>query len=68
MAANRRSRVGHVSREAYVGGTIALVEEGDSITIDAHRLLIELNVPDGELARRRVKWRQAKSESRLKFG
>jgi len=49
--------VGHVAPEAYVGGTIALVEEGDSITIDAHRLLIELNVDAGELARRRAQWR-----------
>src|SRR5207342_3789692 len=48
--------VGHVAPEAYVGGTIALVEEGDSITIDAHRLLIQLNVDDGELARRRARW------------
>ena len=43
--------VGHVAPEAYVGGTIALVEEGDSITIDAHQLLIQLNVDDAELAR-----------------
>ena len=49
--------VGHVAPEAYVGGTIALVEEGDSITIDAHRLLIQLNVDDAELARRRAAWR-----------
>ncbi len=49
--------VGHVAPEAYVGGTIALVEEGDSITIDAHRLLIQLNVDDGVLARRRAAWR-----------
>ena len=49
--------VGHVAPEAYVGGTIALVEEGDSITIDAHRLLLQLNVDDGELARRRASWR-----------
>ena len=49
--------VGHVAPEAYVGGTIALVEEGDSITIDAHRLLVELNVDAGELARRRAQWR-----------
>ncbi len=49
--------VGHVAPEAYVGGTIALIEEGDSITIDAHRLLIQLNVADDELARRRSKWR-----------
>ena len=49
--------VGHVAPEAYVGGTIALVEEGDSVTIDAHKLLIELNVADDELARRRSRWR-----------
>jgi dihydroxy-acid dehydratase len=49
--------VGHVAPEAYVGGTIALVEEGDSITIDAHRLLIQLNVDDAVLASRRAKWR-----------
>jgi len=50
--------VGHVAPEAFVGGTIALVEEGDSITIDAHRLLIQLNVPDEEIARRRANWKQ----------
>ncbi|HET9046012.1 MAG TPA: dihydroxy-acid dehydratase [Casimicrobiaceae bacterium] len=50
--------VGHVAPEAYVGGTIALVEEGDSITIDAHRLLVQLNVGDDELARRRARWNQ----------
>ncbi len=48
--------VGHVAPEAYVGGTIALVEEGDSITIDAHRRLIELNVGEAEIAARRAKW------------
>ena len=48
--------VGHVAPEAYVGGTIALVEEGDSITIDAHQLLIELNVSEEELAKRRGSW------------
>jgi dihydroxy-acid dehydratase len=49
--------VGHVAPEAYAGGTIALVEEGDSITIDARRLLIQLNVDEAELARRRSRWR-----------
>jgi dihydroxy-acid dehydratase len=49
--------VGHVAPEAYVGGTIALVEEGDSITIDANKLLIQLNVDEAELARRRAAWR-----------
>ena len=50
--------VGHVAPEAYVGGTIALVEEGDSVTIDAHQLLIQLNVPEEEIARRRAAWKQ----------
>ncbi|KWA33908.1 dihydroxy-acid dehydratase [Burkholderia territorii] len=50
--------VGHVAPEAFVGGTIALVQEGDSITIDAHRLLLQLNVDDAELARRRAAWKQ----------
>jgi dihydroxy-acid dehydratase len=49
--------VGHVAPEAYVGGAIALVEEGDSITIDAKRLLVQLNVADEELARRRAGWK-----------
>ncbi|WP_140626276.1 dihydroxy-acid dehydratase [Methylibium rhizosphaerae] len=49
--------VGHVAPEAYEGGTIALVQEGDSITIDAHQLLLQLNVADDELARRRTAWK-----------
>jgi dihydroxy-acid dehydratase len=48
--------VGHVAPEAYAGGTIALVEEADSITIDAHRLLVQLNVDDAVLAKRRAAW------------
>jgi dihydroxy-acid dehydratase len=48
--------VGHVAPEAHEGGTIALVHEGDTITIDAHRLLLQLQVPDDELARRRAAW------------
>ena len=50
--------VGHVAPEAYEGGTIALVQEGDSITIDAHQLLLQLNVDDAELARRRAAWKR----------
>ena len=49
--------VGHVAPEAHAGGNIALVQEGDSITIDAHRLLLRLNVDDAELARRRAAWK-----------
>jgi dihydroxy-acid dehydratase len=48
--------VGHVSPEAYVGGNIALVQEGDSVTIDAHQQLIQVNITDAELAARRAKW------------
>ncbi len=50
--------VGHVAPEAYEGGAIALVQEGDSITIDAHQLLLQLHVSDEELARRRAGWTQ----------
>ena len=49
--------VGHVAPEAAVGGNIALVQEGDSITIDADARLLQLNVPDEELARRRAQWK-----------
>ncbi|BAY75587.1 dihydroxy-acid dehydratase [Nostoc linckia NIES-25] len=48
--------VGHVAPEAAVGGAIALVEEGDSITIDAPARLLQLNISDEELARRRANW------------
>jgi dihydroxy-acid dehydratase len=50
--------VGHVTPEAFDGGTIALVQEGDPVTIDAHQLLIQLNLPDDEIARRRAAWVQ----------
>jgi dihydroxy-acid dehydratase len=50
--------VGHVAPEAFVGGTIALVNEGDSITIDAEARLLQLNVDGSELARRRASWKQ----------
>ena len=49
--------VGHVAPEAAVGGTIALVQENDSITIDARKRLLQLNVSDHELARRRAEWK-----------
>ncbi len=48
--------VGHVAPEAAVGGLIALIHENDAITIDAHRLLLQLNVSDDEIARRRASW------------
>jgi dihydroxy-acid dehydratase len=50
--------VGHVTPEAYQGGAIALVQEGDSIAIDAHTLTIQLNVAAEELARRRAAWKR----------
>jgi dihydroxy-acid dehydratase len=49
--------VGHVAPEAFVGGAIALVKERDSITIDAGKRLIQLNVPAKELAARRKQWK-----------
>jgi dihydroxy-acid dehydratase len=49
--------VGHVAPEAAVGGTIGLVHEGDSITIDAQAHLLEVHVPTDELARRRAAWK-----------
>ena len=49
--------VGHVAPEAAVGGAIALIQEGDSITIDAEARLLQLNVPEAELQRRRAAWR-----------
>ena len=49
--------VGHVAPEAYVGGVIALIREGDSVTIDAHKLLLQLNVDDAEIKARRALWK-----------
>ena len=58
--------VGHVAPEAAVGGTIGLVQEGDSITVDANQLLLQLNVDDAELERRRAAW--TKPEPRYRTG
>jgi dihydroxy-acid dehydratase len=58
--------VGHVAPEAWVGGPIALLREGDSVTIDADSKLLSVNVDDGELAKRRSKW--VKPEPREKRG
>ena len=52
--------VGHVAPEAYAGGNIALVQEGDSITIDAHTLSLQLNVSDAVLGQRRAVWKAPK--------
>ncbi|MFM7732897.1 MAG: dihydroxy-acid dehydratase, partial [Cyanobium sp.] len=58
--------VGHVAPEAAVGGLIALVQEGDSISVDAHQLRIQLNVDEAELERRRAAW--VKPEPRYRTG
>jgi dihydroxy-acid dehydratase len=50
--------VGHVAPEAFAGGLIGLIHEGDSVTIDAHELLIQLNVDDVEIQKRRAAWKQ----------
>ena len=49
--------VGHVAPEAFVGGLIGLVHEGDSVTIDAIQLLIQLNVDEAEIATRKAVWK-----------
>ena len=49
--------VGHVAPEAAVGGLIAFIQEGDSITIDSHQLKLELNVSEAEIAKRKVGWK-----------
>ena len=49
--------VGHVAPEAWVGGAIALVQTGDSITIDGDKKLLTLNIPDAELQARKAKWK-----------
>ena len=58
--------VGHVAPEAAVGGTIGLVQEGDSITVDADQLLLQLNVDEAELEARRSAW--TKPEPRYRNG
>src|SRR6185312_14962476 len=52
--------VGHVAPEAAVGGAIALVQEGDSITIDAPSRLLQLDISDEELEARRANWKPLK--------
>ena len=52
--------VGHVAPEAFEGGPIAMVKEGDTITIDAHKRLIELHISKKEFAARKKKWKQPK--------
>jgi dihydroxy-acid dehydratase len=64
--------VGHVAPEAYVGGPIAFIQEGDSITIDAHKLLLQLNISQEELSNRKAAWKQPAPKYRTgvlaKFG
>ena len=52
--------VGHVAPEAYVGGPIALVKNGDEITINTETTVIELHVSEEELAKRKESWRKPK--------
>lgn len=63
--------IGHVTPEAQVGGTIALIEDGDTITIDADELAIHVDVSDGELAKRKKHWQapplQVQSGSLYKY-
>jgi dihydroxy-acid dehydratase len=64
--ASRGASIGHVSPEAAVGGNIALVEEGDIISINIPEFKLELKVSDEELAARRAKWQPR--EPKVKTG
>ena len=55
--ATRGLMVGHVGPEAYVGGPIALVKDGDTISIDAEKGTINLEVSEEELSRRKAAWK-----------
>jgi len=59
--ASRGPCIGHISPEAAVGGPIALIEDGDKISINIPERRIELKVPEKELAKRREKWSPPKS-------
>jgi dihydroxy-acid dehydratase len=52
--------VGHISPEAYVGGALAIVKNGDQITIDAEKRQLNLEVPAGEIKKRLAKWKAPK--------
>ncbi len=65
--ATRGACVGHVSPEAAEGGVIALVRDGDAITIDVEARTLTLGVPDAELARRRAGWTAPKKEIRSRW-
>jgi len=52
--------VGHITPEAYVGGAIAIIRDGDPITIDAEKKQLNLELPKAEIAKRLAKWKQPK--------
>mgnify|MGYP003319806629 FL=1 len=53
--------VGHISPEAELGGPIALIEDGDEITIDANKDILELNISDDEMKKRSDLWKNPNS-------
>jgi dihydroxy-acid dehydratase len=62
--ASRGPCIGHISPEAAAGGPIALIENGDKITIDIPNRILELDVSEKELAKRKEKWSPLKSKVR----
>jgi dihydroxy-acid dehydratase len=58
--------IGHVAPEAALGGTIALVEDGDTVTIDVDRRALDLEVDEATLAERRARW--SRPEPRYRSG
>ena len=56
--------VGHISPEAYEGGMIGLIQDGDSITIDAEKCVLELNLPESEIELRKKLWKRVEKEAK----
>jgi len=57
LGGNPRLVVGHVAPEAAIGGGLALVREGDQVTIDAEARVLRLEISDADLKSRRAEWR-----------
>ncbi len=58
----------HVSPESYIGGPLALVKDGDMITLDVAGRTLQLNITDAELAARKAEWKQPESKFSRGYG
>jgi dihydroxy-acid dehydratase len=65
--ATKGASIGHVSPEAAEGGLIAFIEDGDEIELDTDKHVLQLNVSEDELAKRKAKWKPYKNEVKSKW-